>query len=41
MEWKKIASVKYGKIAFHSIPCHALVAILFANTEKSLKLHLF
>ena len=21
MEWKKIASMEYGKIAFHSIPC--------------------
>ena len=24
MEWKKIASVEYGKIIFHSIPHHAL-----------------
>ena len=23
MEWKKIASMKYGKIVFHSIPCPA------------------
>ena len=22
MEWKKIASVDYGKIVFHSMPCH-------------------
>ena len=21
MEWKKIASMEYGKIIFHSIPC--------------------
>ena len=21
MEWKKIASMEYGKIVFHSIPC--------------------
>ena len=26
MEWKKIASMEYGKIAFHSIPYHALTA---------------
>ena len=25
MEWKKIASMEYGKIIFHSISCHALV----------------
>ena len=24
MEWKKIASMEYGKIVFHSIPCPAL-----------------
>ena len=24
MEWKKIASMKYGKMVFHSIPYHAL-----------------
>ena len=27
MEWKKIASMEYGKIIFHSIPYHALVAV--------------
>ena len=21
MEWKKIASIEYGKIVFHSMPC--------------------
>ena len=26
MEWKKIASMEYGKIVFHSIPYHALIA---------------
>ena len=26
MEWKKIASMEYGKIVFHSIPYHALAA---------------
>ena len=25
MEWKKIASMEYGKIVFHSIPNHALL----------------
>ena len=25
MEWKKIASMKYGKIIFHSILYHALL----------------
>ena len=25
MEWKKIASMEYGKIVFHSIPYHALL----------------
>ena len=25
MEWKKIASMEYGKIVFHSIPYHALI----------------
>ena len=25
MEWKKIASMEYGKIVFHSIPYQALV----------------
>ena len=24
MKWKKIASMEYGKIVFHSIPYHAL-----------------
>ena len=24
MEWKKVASMEYGKIVFHSIPYHAL-----------------
>ena len=27
MEWKKIASMEYGKIVFHSIPYHTLVII--------------
>ena len=25
MEWKKIASIEYGKIIFHSLPYHALI----------------
>ena len=24
MEWKKISSMEYGKIVFHSIPCPAI-----------------
>ena len=24
MKWKKVASMEYGKIVFHSIPYHAL-----------------
>ena len=28
MEWKKITSMEYGKIIFHSIPYHALAAAL-------------
>ena len=31
MEWKKIASLKYGKIIFHFIPYHALPDIDTAN----------
>ena len=27
MEWKKIASLEYGKIVFHSIPYHALALV--------------
>ena len=42
MEWKKIASMEYGKIVFHSIPCpacHLIACILpvfhfFAFTLK-------
>ena len=26
-KWKKIASMEYGKIVFHSIPYHALVPV--------------
>ena len=26
MEWKKIASMDYGKIVFHPIPYHAVIA---------------
>ena len=32
MEWKKIVSMEYGKIVFHSIPYHALIA-----SERSIK----
>ena len=37
MEWKKIASMEYGKIIFHSIPYHALVnnrIIVIENRQK-------
>ena len=27
MEWKKIVSMEYGKIVFHSIPYHALAIV--------------
>ena len=29
MEWKKIASMEYGKIVFHSTPYHALLIATF------------
>ena len=31
MEWKKIASMEYGKIVFHSIPYHALFLVKELN----------
>ena len=37
MEWKKIASMEYGKIIFHSIPYHALLnnrIIVIENRQK-------
>ena len=33
MEWKKIASMKYGKIVFHSILYHALSAGTYEATS--------
>ena len=30
MEWKKIASMEYGKIVFHSIPCPGFYSVHFA-----------
>ena len=34
MEWKKIASMEYGKIVFHSFPYHALTTgILFGDVS--------
>ena len=27
IEWKKIASMEYGIIVFHSIPLHALIVL--------------
>ena len=42
MEWKKIASMEYGKIVFHSIPCSGggivvsqTVALQIRNIAKS------
>ena len=47
MEWKKIKSMKYGKIVFHSIPYHALpfynyfnIKILLETSEKLFTLKL-
>ena len=37
MEWKKIASMEYGKIVFHSIPCPAIR--LFTVTSYLVKLY--
>ena len=37
MEWKKISSIKYGKIIFHSTPCHALpgdLKLIFNNQQS-------
>ena len=31
MEWKKICSMENGKIVFHSIPYHALIATMFTS----------
>ena len=28
MEWKKIASMEYGKIVFHSMPCTGVARIV-------------
>ena len=33
MEWKKIASMEYGKIVFHSNPYHALVSDDVGNSK--------
>ena len=31
MEWKKIASMEYGKIVFHSISYHALTTTIYCS----------
>ena len=31
MEWKKIVSMEYGKIVFHSIPCPDCRGIVFST----------
>ena len=33
MEWKKIASMEYGKIVFHSIPCPGNESYFEDNTH--------
>ena len=41
MEWKKIASLEYGKIVFHSIPCpgnHTSYEIWHSQTAKNILL---
>ena len=38
MEWKKIASMEYGKIVFHSVPCPAQEIAMFRyDYEQNLK----
>ena len=40
MEWKKIASMEYGKIFFHSIPYHALlIAVVLAQFHALLRIY--
>ena len=34
MEWKKIASMEYGKMVFHSISYHALLLGTWVCTPK-------
>ena len=39
MKWKKIASMEYGKIVFHSIPCpgnHTSYEIWHSQTAKNI-----
>ena len=36
MEWKKIASMEYRKIVFHSIPYHALAPCLSVKGSGAL-----
>ena len=39
MEWKKISSIEYGKILFHSIPSHALpggLKLIFNNQQSKI-----
>ena len=39
MEWKKIASMEYGKIVFLSIPYHALFAGVVWCSRSGFTLH--
>ena len=34
MEWKKIASMEYGKIVFHSIPYHTMPCYSDVEVKK-------
>ena len=34
IEWKKIASMEYGKIVFHSVPCPGFYTTLFKARHK-------
>ena len=40
MEWKKIASMEYEKIIFHSIPYHAQPIILLHNVRATFRFEL-
>ena len=41
MEWTKIATMEYGKIVFHSIPCHALSTTQVKKNSLQSKLAFF
>ena len=41
MKWEKIASMEYGKIVIHSIPCHALSTTQVKQNSLPSKLGFF